>query len=119
MLLIIILGGSRVFFKLTAERLRTPLLRGRKNLLIIGVGDSAELLVRELIKKPSLGYRPVGFLDNDPEKIGMRVHGVKVLGRISELSEVAKVKKFDEVVIALSEAQGSEIKEIIRHCRDS
>ena len=117
-LLIVALGGSRVFFKLTTERLRHSwLAENRKNVLIVGAGDSGEMLVREFIKRPSLGYRPVGFVDNDPQKIGVRIHGVKITGQISQLSQIVKVKKVDEVIIALPEASGGEIRDIMKICR--
>jgi len=109
-LLTVALGGIRIIFKLTAERLHRPALsEARKNVLIIGAEDNGELLVREFIKQPHLGYRPVGFLDNDFRKFGVRIHGVKVMGSIAQLSQVAKVKKVDEVIIALPQASGDEI----------
>lgn len=117
LILIMALGASRVLFKLTAERLRMPHSGPKKNVLIIGAEDTGELLVREYIKQPSLGYRPIGFLDDDPLKQSVRIHGVKVMGKISQLSQVVKVKKADEVIIALSEASGEEIRDIIRVCR--
>jgi len=118
-LLIMILGGSRVFFKVTAERLKRPQLgKNRKNVLIVGADDTGELLVREFIKRPSLGYRPIGFVDDDLQKLGIRIHGVKVIGRLSQLSQVVNVKKADEVIIALSGASGNKIREITEQCRE-
>ncbi len=117
MLLITALGGSRVIFKLTAERLRKPRLGQRKNVLIVGAGDTGELLVREFIKRPNLGCRPVGFLDRDPQKLGLRIHGIKVMGKIAQLPHLVKIKKIDEVIIALPESSGSEIKKIMGFCR--
>ncbi len=118
-LLIVILGGCRMVFKLTAERLRKPGVSGnKKTVLIIGAGDTGEMLVREFIKRPALGYKPIGFLDDDPEKTSVRIHGVKVLGMITQLSRVIRVKKADEVIIALPNSSGDEIKEIITACRD-
>ncbi len=116
LLLITCLGGSRVIFKLTAERLRRPILGSKKNALIIGAEDTGEFLVREFIKNPAAGYRPVAFLDNDAGKLGVRIHGVKVMGKISQLSQVVRVRKVDEVIIALSQASANEIREIVKTC---
>jgi lipopolysaccharide/colanic/teichoic acid biosynthesis glycosyltransferase len=79
LVLISIIGGSRIVFKLSAEKLRNPRLGQKKNVLIIGAEDAGELLVREFIKRPSLGFKPVGFLDDNPSKHGVRIHGVKVV----------------------------------------
>ncbi len=118
-LLIMLLGGTRIVFKLTAERLRKPYLESeKKNVLIVGAEDSGELLIREFIKRPDLGYRPIGFVDDDPQKLGVRIHGIKVIGKISQLPQVAKIKKIEEVIIALSEVQGHKIKEITKTCKN-
>lgn len=116
--LIISLGGSRVIFKLTAERLRKPLLGKKKNVLIIGAEDTGEFLVREFIKNQAMGYRPAAFLDDDEQKLGIRIHGVKVMGKIAQLAQVVKVRKIDEVIIALSKASGDEIRQIIQICNE-
>lgn len=116
LLLITFLGGSRIVFKLTAERLRRPMLVTKKNVLIIGAEDTGEFLVREFIKNPAMGYRPVAFLDNDPQKLGVRIHGVKVMGQIAHLSQVVRVRKVDEIVIAMSQVSGNEIREIVKTC---
>lgn len=120
LLLITLLGASRVGFKITAERLRKSILGGsvaRKNVLIIGAEDTGEFLVREFIKNAALGYRPVGFLDDDPQKWDLRIHGVKVVGRISQLEEAAKVKKAEEVIVALGKADAKHMREIIQKCQ--
>jgi len=117
-LLIMSLGLSRMLFKITVDRLKKPRLgKNRKNVLVIGAGDTGELLIRELITRPELGYRPVGFIDEDIQKLGMRMHGVKVLGRMAQLAQIIRVKNVDSVIIALSEASGEAIKTIIRECR--
>ncbi len=121
LLLTSILGGLRIFFKVSAEKLRKPYLGSlgvRKNVLIVGAEDTGEFLVREFIKNPTLGYKPIGFIDDDPEKTGIRIHGVKVLGKIHQLTDVIRVKKADEVIIALPKATALEMREITRKCRD-
>lgn len=118
LLLIVLLGGSRVLFKLTAERLRATPLDNRKNVIIVGAEDAGESLIREFIKRPSLGYRPIGFLDDNPDKVGMRIHGVKVIAPIIQLVEVVKVKKADEVIIALAESPAEQIRGIIQACKE-
>lgn len=118
LLLILALGLSRMIFKITAERLRKPKIGiGRKNALIIGASDAGELLIREFIKRPELGYRPVGFLDEDPIKAGIRIHGIKVVGGFSHLAQVVRVKKVEVVIIALPEASGETIQNIIHESR--
>lgn len=117
-LLISILGGTRILFKLTAERLKEPSReKTKKNVLIIGAGDTGELLVREFIKRRELGYWPVGFLDDDPYKSGIRIHGVKVFGRTALLEKIIAMKKADEVILAIPRTSKEKIESVMEICR--
>ena len=50
-------------------------------MLIVGAGDGGRLLLREILRNPDLGYRPVGFVDDDPRKQRARIdRGLEVLG---------------------------------------
>ena len=63
-----------------AARLRAP-RRDARSVLIVGAGDGGRLLLREILRNPDLGFRPVGFVDDDPRKQGVRIdRGVSVLG---------------------------------------
>jgi FlaA1/EpsC-like NDP-sugar epimerase len=83
---------------------------GGRSILIVGAGDGGRLVVRELLRNPELGMRPVGFLDDDPRKLGIKdEHGLKVLGTTSEadLAGVLNDVEPDEVVIAIPSAPGT------------
>src|SRR5829696_2904832 len=54
--------------------------RDARRVLIGGAGDGGRLVLREMLRNPSLALNPVGFVDDDPLKRGMRIDGVKVLG---------------------------------------
>jgi len=116
-LLIVTLGGSRVVFRWVAEKIRNPLVSSRKNVLIVGAGDTGELLVREFLRRRELGVQPVAFVDNDPKKMGLKIHDVKVAGRLSELAKIARVKKVREVIIALPEGSREDIIEVTQNCQ--
>jgi FlaA1/EpsC-like NDP-sugar epimerase len=98
------------------------LSRKRKNakkLLIIGAGDCGEKIFREIQNNASLPYRPVGFLDDNRNKIGRKIHGVPVLGRISEIEAAVRKVNADEALIAIPSATGQRMREIVEHCKDS
>jgi FlaA1/EpsC-like NDP-sugar epimerase len=80
------------------------------SVLIVGGGDGGRLVVRELVRNPALRLRPVGFVDDDPRKRGMKdEHGLKVLGTTSadDLSRVLDAVEPDEVIIAIPSAPGT------------
>ena len=49
-------------------------------MLVVGAGDAAQLILREMLRNPSLGYTPIGLVDDDPRKKNLRLHGIRVLG---------------------------------------
>ncbi|MBU3937717.1 MAG: polysaccharide biosynthesis protein, partial [Proteobacteria bacterium] len=76
----------------------------RKRLLIIGAGDAAEKLTREINDNKALPYMVAGFLDDHAAKIGQQIHGIPVLGPIADLSEYVFKTKAKEVLIAIPSA---------------
>ncbi len=84
--------------------------------LILGAGDGGELLLRELRNNPRLKKCPVGFLDDDPSKHGLQIHGVKVLGDRRKLAEVAARLKVKEVYIAILSPGDWGLEEVEETC---
>jgi FlaA1/EpsC-like NDP-sugar epimerase len=118
-----LLVGARFAVQLVAEgRIRSLTAnKGGREVLIVGGGDGGHLVVRELMRNPGLGLRPVGFLDDDPRKQGIKdEHGLKVLGSTSEadLGRVLNEIEPDEVVIAIPSAPGTLRGRVVTACRE-
>jgi FlaA1/EpsC-like NDP-sugar epimerase len=90
-----------------------------KNLLIIGAGDGGEKIYREIRANAGLQYRVVGFLDDDPAKIGRKIHGIPILGRTDDISFAVSKIKADEALIAIPSANSQQMREIVEHCKNS
>ena len=125
----IFIGGIRVAIRfLLSERERglhflfhspfsqRKLTRPKKRLLIIGAGDAGEKMLREIRDNPRLNYDVVGFLDDDPNKKGMRIHGVPVLGPIPKIHKLAYYDEIDEILIAVPSASAKQMRRIIEAC---
>ncbi len=84
LLSLLLLVGVRVLARSLYERRPLggfrPGARGERNVLIVGAGDGGRLVLREILRNRELGLRPVGFVDDDPRKRGLRIDGVKVRG---------------------------------------
>jgi FlaA1/EpsC-like NDP-sugar epimerase len=92
---------------------------GTTNLLIIGAGDCGEKILREIRDNARLQYNVVGFLDDNPTKVGMKIHGVSVLSGISDIKAAAKKISADEALIAIPSANSIEIRRIVEICDNS
>jgi FlaA1/EpsC-like NDP-sugar epimerase len=116
-----LLVGSRFAVQLfTDGRVRSFRVgKGAREVLVIGGGDGGRLVVRELMRNPQLGLRPVGFLDDDPRKRGIKdEHGLKILGNTSDdLQRVLDEVEPDEVVIAIPSAPGTLRARVVTACR--
>jgi FlaA1/EpsC-like NDP-sugar epimerase len=118
-----LLVGARFAVQLLGEgRIRSLMAnRGGREVLIVGGGEGGRLVVRELMRNPALGLRPVGFLDDDPRLLGVKdEHGLKVLGTTSpaDLGRVLDEVEPDEVVIAIPSAPGTLRARVVKASRD-
>ncbi len=119
LLMLVFIAGSRLIARAFHERgslsLHHP--RGSRTVLIIGAGDGGRLVLREITRNPDLGLRPVGFVDDDETKDGLRIDGVRVLGTTAELARILDDVEPDEVTIAIPSAPGTVRAQVVRDCR--
>jgi len=99
-----------MFFKKVAET---------KRLLIIGAGNGGEKIYREINDNARLQYTVVGFLDDDLAKVGKKIHGIPVLGQVSDIKRIAKKLNADEALIAIPSASSRQMRKILTHFRES
>jgi FlaA1/EpsC-like NDP-sugar epimerase len=98
--------------------------RNSKGILIYGAGVAGTMLAREIRKNPSLGYRVVGFVDDDLSKRDAMLMGVPVLGtgrdaaRIVERSR-ASSRSIEQIVIAIPSANARQIRDVLDDCRSA
>lgn len=113
-------GGFRLILRVVAES-KTITARGNigqtKRTLVIGAGDAGALVVREMQKNPQLHLKPIGFLDDSPEKQKQQIYNVPIIGTINDLGKVFEHQKVTEVVIAIPSAPGSVIRIVADACR--
>ena len=91
----------------------------KRRLLLLGAGDAAEKVIREIQENRLLPYTPVGLLDDNPAKLNMNVHGVPVLGIIDDIEEQIKRVRVQEILIAISSASGSQMKRFVQLCQNT
>jgi len=116
LLLIFLAGGLRFGIRATREIVPNILKPGKRT-LIIGAGDAGEMIAREIRNARELNYQLIGFIDDDPAKKGVRIHGIPVLGEQSDLERTVSRQHISEIIIAIPSASSEEMRSIIERCR--
>jgi len=89
-----------------------------KKLIILGVHETSLSILKSISRNKTIGYEVVGFLDNDPEKIGKKFLGVKVLGSISDLKNITKTYKSKDIIITTPHMSRKKLKELLSKCEN-
>ena len=120
LLSLVFVCGARFAVRWAVERPArgTILERVSHEVLIVGAGNGGQQVAAELRRNPGLRAAPVGFVDDDPRKQGMRVAGHKVLGTTDALPRVLDAVKPDEVIIAIPSAPGMLRQKVVTACRE-
>ncbi len=114
--MVVFLGGGRLVYLLFREGVK-PKGEGLRT-LIIGAGRAGEILARELLREGQRTYFPVGFLDDDRDKQGKEILGIRVLGRCRILDMIIKRLDIEMVLIANPGLKSQTIQRITERCRD-
>lgn len=99
-LLLLFMGAGRLTYRLWKDTFHKPIARSQgAALLVLGVNDLAERLVRELGTQAQ--WSVVGLLDTDRRRLGRDIHGVRVLGHIRDVARIARERNVEHVVLAI------------------
>jgi sugar transferase (PEP-CTERM system associated) len=77
-----------------------------ERILIVGSGNLAVDVAREVLARPDAGYRIIGFVGTDAELLGKSLINPRVIGVTSELVQVVKRENIDRIVVAMGERRG-------------
>lgn len=84
--------------------------------LIMGAGSAGTMMLRELQHNAQLGMEVVGFVDDDPAKLNVRIHGIPVLGNHQDIPDLVKQFNVNQVIIAMPTAPGKTIRTVVSIC---
>ncbi|QWR77189.1 polysaccharide biosynthesis protein [Candidatus Magnetomonas plexicatena] len=113
------MSAIRISKRLYHEILSRKRSKEGKSTIIIGAGNSAEMLVREISRQLVPEFNVIGFLDDDPNKIGAYVHSIKVLGKIDKLRDLIYQYNIQVVIIAITNLDYGVLKRIYEMSRGS
>ncbi|MBD5632109.1 MAG: polysaccharide biosynthesis protein [Clostridia bacterium] len=96
------------FSRKTKDKVRT---------LIVGAGNAGSMLIREIQTTDKIDYLPICIVDDDKDKVGKSINGVKVLGTTEDIPSLAERYAIDEILIAIPAAPKSQVKRIYELCK--
>ena len=117
MLTIGMVCGVRILVRFYYEEWRPIAKEGLKRLLIVGAGSAGETVLRQIRRTPVEQYDVVGFVDDDPTKAHLLLHGVPVLGAMSRLATICQRYMVEELLIAMPGADRRQMRRIIEQCQ--
>lgn len=92
--------------------------RARKRIMVIGGGEAGAALIKEMQISDKIACDPVCVLDDDPDKQGQWVHGVRIVGTTKDIPEAAEKYCVQEIFVAMPSIGKKRISEIVRLCQD-
>jgi FlaA1/EpsC-like NDP-sugar epimerase len=111
--------GARLLWRVACENASRATARRaiqQQRALLVGAGDEGVMAAREIARRPELGLRVCGFLDDSAAKRNAIIQGVKVLGQTTELPQLAEQMQIDEVIITIASANRKTIRQILELC---
>ncbi len=116
-LLFVLLGGNRILYRYLKDH-RVEFSSG-KRVLVVGAGEAAGRLLRDMLRHRRAQYMPVGMVDDDPDKTGQEIHGVRVLGAFDEIPEIVNKYAIDLVVIAIPSLSSARMQRLVTICESA
>lgn len=115
---IIYIGGVRLSYRIHRRVYRGKFTSGLKRVLIVGAGAAGNMVLQELREnQDKIKSRAVGFIDDEPNKQDMKIHGFPVLGDRSSLQQVITDYAVDEVIIAMPSAPKNVVRQVVESCK--
>lgn len=116
MLHILLIGGSRLSWRITRDTFVKPNTENMKRTMIIGAGQAGTMVARQLVNNPDSGMKPVLFLDDDPMKKGLEIYGVTILGSTRHIAENVKDNNIDKIIIAIPSLSKQDLTILMKRC---
>lgn len=113
--LVMLLCASRPMYRLWKDRrFNLPDRAERKRVRLPGAGGAGEGLAHDMLH--GKGYLPVGFLDDNPELKGAKIHGIPLLGSLEDLPDIVQRRGVDVIMIAMPAASHAQMQRVVSLC---
>lgn len=118
LLLVSMLSGSRLLYR-SLHELKIVFMKGKRT-LIVGAGSAADSLIRDLKRSFSIyEYKPIAIVDDNPDKQGCEIQGIRVIGKTSDIQRLIVKKNIQFILIAIPSANSTQMRKIVNYCEAS
>jgi FlaA1/EpsC-like NDP-sugar epimerase len=108
-------GSIRFQSRLFAFR-RRSVEAERSRLLLVGAGEAGAMVLRDILRNPSLNLDPVAIVDDDPRKRSRSLHGVRVVGGLDAIPRIVERQGIDQVLLAIPTATSELVRQVAESC---
>ncbi|UKO97595.1 polysaccharide biosynthesis protein [Nostoc sp. UHCC 0870] len=114
----IFVGGVRFSIRIIERtRQKYTVFSLQERVLIVGAGNAGIDLVEEMQRNPQLGFNPIAFVDDDPQKLHAKIRGIPVVGDRHNIPNIVQSLQIQKVIIAMPTVAGKIIREIVDICQ--
>lgn len=115
MLALLLIGGSRFAWRIYRDSYISSIDK-RKRTLIVGAGAAGTMVAKHLRNSSETDLRPIGYVDDDPNKLNLDFFDIPVLGKIDEIERIVQEHKVEWIVIAIPSLKKGELNRIVDLC---
>lgn len=114
--------GFRAFFRIYRVGLIYVSKNSKKNcerVMIVGAGSAGTMILKEMLTSEYMNLNPVVLIDDEHEKLGKIIYGVKVQGKTKDIKRIAKDMEINTIIIAIPSIENNVRAELIRICKET
>ena len=108
--------GKRIFH--FVKRYFEDKTDNKKKIMVIGGGEAGEMLIKDMQRSDRFDYKPVCIVDDNPEKLGKYISGIKVAGTTENVVEIAQQFEIEEIFITMPSISKKRVSEVVNLCKD-
>ncbi|MTD30778.1 nucleoside-diphosphate sugar epimerase/dehydratase [Planomicrobium sp. YIM 101495] len=119
MLHLLLIGGSRLSWRLFRDMLLSRTNEVQKRTLIVGAGAAGTLVARQLLQNRDKGLKPVVFVDDDAQKQGLEIYGIRVAGATDAVEDIVRDNNIEHIIVAIPSLGKHDAAVLMRRCLDT
>ena len=91
----------------------------QQRVMVVGAGSAGTMIINEILSRRELKYNPIVLIDDDRDKLGRRISGIKIEGNRHDIPYIAKEQEIDLILIAIPSLDNKNKAEIIDICKET